>query len=107
MDDNTPSALSNQRKLAKAKRNRDCYQRSKAAREAWLIRLEQGGLAIIDEAARCAGLSRAAFFRDVMLPHVAALQASKRGAITRDAKDLQTALACQEFDRLFIQPEGS
>lgn len=105
MDDNMPSAPSNQRQQAIARRNRDFYQRSKKDREAWLIRLEKGGLALIDEAARCAGLSRAAFFREVMLPHVAALQASQRGAVQRDANDCPAAQACEEFDRLFLQPE--
>ena len=68
------------RRDAKGRRNRRAYEKLKARGDHVLLRLDRGGAAPLDAAARAAGLSRAAFCR-MFLPALAEAAGSRLPAL--------------------------
>ncbi len=73
-------ATEDSRVQAKRERNRRDYERSKTEREHVLLRLDPGGAASLDAAARRAGLTRAAFAR-MFLPTLLDATSQRQAAI--------------------------
>ena len=67
-------------------RNLAVYSKSKAERDIVLLRLDKGAIAELDEASAAAGLSRAAFARQRLMP-LARAYAAKADAIANRAAE--------------------
>lgn len=84
------------------KRGRDSADRtrSKAERDIVLLRLDKGAIAQLDEAAAAAGMSRAAFARQCLMPLARAYAAKADGIAKRAAASGESfeAFALRAFD---------